>query len=81
MGVFSEHPSSSLRVDSLYGLYGYLIVQNCSDNCLANFCKNVLYNEREVYTKDNVTYMPIYLILCMERTEIGKQMWQMEHVC
>ncbi len=30
----------------------------------------VLDNEREVYTKDNVTYMPIYYIMCIERTEI-----------
>jgi hypothetical protein len=30
----------------------------------------VLDNEREVYTKDNVTYMPIYYIMCMERAEI-----------
>ena len=27
-------------------------------------------NEREVYTKDNVTYMPIYFIMCIERAEI-----------
>lgn len=30
----------------------------------------VLDNEREVYTKDNVIYMPIYYIMCMERAEI-----------
>jgi predicted AAA+ superfamily ATPase len=30
----------------------------------------VLDNEREVYTKDRVTYMPIYFIMCMERAEI-----------
>lgn len=30
----------------------------------------VLDNEREVYTKDNVTFMPIYYIMCMERAEI-----------
>ena len=30
----------------------------------------VLDNEREVYTKDNVTYMPIYFIMCIERAEI-----------
>ncbi|MBP5136263.1 MAG: AAA family ATPase [Paludibacteraceae bacterium] len=30
----------------------------------------VLDNEREVYTKDNVTYMPIYYIMCIERAEI-----------
>ena len=30
----------------------------------------VLDNEREVYTKDNVTYMPIYYIMCIEQSEI-----------
>ncbi|WP_407405414.1 ATP-binding protein [Sodaliphilus sp.] len=30
----------------------------------------VLDNEREVYTKDNVTYMPIYYIMCIRRAEI-----------
>lgn len=30
----------------------------------------VLDNEREVYTKDNITYMPIYYIMCIERAEI-----------
>ncbi|MCF0198203.1 MAG: ATP-binding protein [Bacteroidaceae bacterium] len=30
----------------------------------------VLDNEREVYTKDKVTYMPIYYIMCIERAEI-----------
>jgi hypothetical protein len=30
----------------------------------------VLDNAREVYTKDHVTYMPIYYIMCIERTEI-----------
>ena len=30
----------------------------------------VLDNEREVYTKDNVTYMPIYYVMCIERVEI-----------
>ena len=30
----------------------------------------VLDNEREVYTKGNVTYLPIYYIMCMERVEI-----------
>lgn len=30
----------------------------------------VLDNEREVYTKNHVTYMPIYYIMCIERTEI-----------
>ncbi|MCQ2288879.1 MAG: AAA family ATPase [Muribaculaceae bacterium] len=30
----------------------------------------VLDNERKVYTKDNVTYMPIYFIMCIERSEI-----------
>ncbi|MBQ0063969.1 MAG: AAA family ATPase [Prevotella sp.] len=30
----------------------------------------VLDNEREVYTKDNVTYMPIYYIMCIERVRI-----------
>ncbi len=30
----------------------------------------VLDNEREVYTSGNVTYMPIYYIMCIERTEI-----------
>ena len=30
----------------------------------------VLDNEREVYTKGNVTYMPIYYIMCIERAEI-----------
>lgn len=31
----------------------------------------VLDNERKVYTKDNVTYMPIYYIMCIERSEIS----------
>ena len=30
----------------------------------------VLDNQREVYTKDNVTYMPIYYIMCIERVRI-----------
>jgi len=30
----------------------------------------VLDNEREVYTKDNVTYMPIYYVMFIERAEI-----------
>lgn len=30
----------------------------------------VLDNEREVYTKDNVTYMPIYYVMCIERSAI-----------
>jgi len=30
----------------------------------------VLDNEREVYTKNNVTYMPIYYIMCIERAEL-----------
>lgn len=30
----------------------------------------VLDNEREEYTKDNVTYMPIYYVMCIERAEI-----------
>lgn len=30
----------------------------------------VLDNEREVYTKNNITYMPIYYIMCIEREEI-----------
>ena len=30
----------------------------------------VLDNKREVYTKDNITYMPIYYIMCIERTVI-----------
>ncbi|MBQ0114139.1 MAG: AAA family ATPase [Bacteroidales bacterium] len=30
----------------------------------------VLDNEREVYTKGNVTYMPIYYVMCIERAEI-----------
>ena len=30
----------------------------------------VLDNERKVYTKDNVTYMPIYFIMCIVRAEI-----------
>lgn len=30
----------------------------------------VLDNEREVYKKDNVTYMPIYYVMCIERAEI-----------
>jgi hypothetical protein len=30
----------------------------------------VLDNEREVYTKDRVTYMPIYFVMCMEKSEI-----------
>ena len=30
----------------------------------------VLDNEREVYTKDNVTYMPIYYIMCIERSQV-----------
>ncbi|MCQ2351536.1 MAG: AAA family ATPase [Paludibacteraceae bacterium] len=33
----------------------------------------VLCNEREVYTKDNVTYMPIYYIMCIKRAEIPKE--------
>ena len=30
----------------------------------------VLDNEREVYTKNKVTYMPVYFVMCIERTEI-----------
>lgn len=30
----------------------------------------VFDNEREVYKKENVTYMPIYYIMCIERSEI-----------
>lgn len=30
----------------------------------------VFDNEREVYTKNNITYMPIYYIMCIEREEI-----------
>ena len=30
----------------------------------------VLDNEREVYTKNGITYMPIYYIMCIERAEI-----------
>lgn len=30
----------------------------------------VLGNEREVYAKGKVTYMPVYYIMCMERAEI-----------
>lgn len=30
----------------------------------------VLDNEREIYTKDNVTYMPIYYIMCIERSQV-----------
>lgn len=30
----------------------------------------VLDNEREVYTKDDITYMPIYYIMCIERSGI-----------
>ncbi|MCH3940844.1 MAG: DUF4143 domain-containing protein [Bacteroidales bacterium] len=30
----------------------------------------VLDNEREVYTKDKITCMPIYFIMCIERSEI-----------
>ena len=30
----------------------------------------VLDNEREVYKKDNVTYIPIYYVMCIERAEI-----------
>lgn len=30
----------------------------------------VLDNEREVYTKNNITYMPIYFIMCIERSGI-----------
>lgn len=30
----------------------------------------VLYNEREVYTKGNITYMPIYYVMCIERTQV-----------
>lgn len=33
----------------------------------------VLDNERKVYTKDNVTYMPIYYIMCIERAEISEE--------
>ena len=52
-----------------------------SHKALDNFLKNkeynipsgiVLDNEREVYTKDNVTYMPIYYVMCMERAEVPK---------
>ena len=32
----------------------------------------VLDNEREVYTKGHVTYMPIYYIMCIERAEIAE---------
>ena len=30
----------------------------------------VLNNEREVYTKNKVTYMPVYFVMCIERAEI-----------
>ena len=30
----------------------------------------VLNNEREVYTKDSITYMPVYFVMCIERTDI-----------
>ena len=45
------------------------------DRFIANEDYNIPYgivldNEREVYTKNNVTYMPIYYIMCIERTEI-----------
>ena len=30
----------------------------------------VLDNEREVYTKNKVTYMPVYFVMCIERAEI-----------
>ncbi len=33
----------------------------------------VLDNEREVYAKNNITYMPIYYVMCMERAEIPKE--------
>ena len=33
----------------------------------------VLDNEREVYTKEHVTYMPIYYIMCIERTAIPEE--------
>jgi len=33
----------------------------------------VLDNEREVYIKNNITYMPIYYIMCIERAEIHEE--------
>ena len=33
----------------------------------------VLDNEREVYTKDKVIYMPIYYIMCIERAAIPEE--------
>ncbi len=30
----------------------------------------VLNNEREVYTKDKITYMPIYYIMCIEKNQV-----------
>jgi len=30
----------------------------------------VLDNEREVYTRDNITYMPVYFIMCIDRTSL-----------
>ena len=45
------------------------------DRFIANEDYNIPYgivldNAREVYTKNNVTYMPIYYIMCIERTKI-----------
>ena len=34
----SDHPSSNLRVDSLNGLDGYFIVQNCSSQTKSSWC-------------------------------------------
>ena len=32
----------------------------------------VLYNEREVYAKGKVTYMPVYYVMCMEKAAVPK---------
>lgn len=33
----------------------------------------VLNNERDVYTKGNITYMPVYYIMCIEKSEVPQE--------
>ena len=33
----------------------------------------VLNNEREVYTRNDITYMPVYYIMCIEKSEIPQE--------
>lgn len=30
----------------------------------------VLNNEREIHTKGDITYMPVYFVMCIEKAEI-----------